>query len=187
MSPLLLYKANHLSIRSHLVLYSWQRPSGRNVLHILSYCYVCCSGTMLLFNLLSIFHFLYSSLHAPCTLTHTYTQIATPSPLATFCAHTGLSHGSDYIYAQIHTNTKNTHSNTYTLTTTTTNPNQNLPLCYLHLVTASCSLLVLKMVLKYIYITYINGGDFKGCQRCIVFILHQSYGFMVQIYYTSVN
>ena len=27
------YKANHLSIRSHLVLCRWQRPSSRNILH----------------------------------------------------------------------------------------------------------------------------------------------------------
>ena len=34
----------------HLVLCSWERPSGRNVLHhILNYCYMCCSWTILLF------------------------------------------------------------------------------------------------------------------------------------------
>ena len=33
----------------YLVLCSWQRPSNRNVLHYsLNYCYVCCSGTILL-------------------------------------------------------------------------------------------------------------------------------------------
>ena len=124
------------------------------------------------------FSYIRSSLHAPYTPADRHKfHIHWPH-----FVHILEYHMSLHTYMHKFTPTpKHTLTNTYTLTTITINPARACPLCYLHLVTASCSLLVLKMVLTYIYITYINGGNFKGCQRCIVFILHQSYGFMLRI------